>query len=180
MSDDRINEVSTHFLGQPRRRALRWPRRRLGERFARLCGISAVSCLIPLPPLAFPSVAVPSPLPPWVATSHRHDPGAPAGAPGPRDRAVRPGLWLAWYCSGRLGTGGTGPSSWRSTQPRIRSMWPTATTTTALSAGDTVSVIDTRHCNADDVSRCQGPWPTVTVGNRPSSSRSTRPRTRST
>lgn len=33
--------------------------------------------------------------------------------------------------------------------------------------GDTVSVIDTRHCNAHDVSRCRGPWPTVTVGDDP-------------
>ena len=32
--------------------------------------------------------------------------------------------------------------------------------------GDTVSVIDARHCNARDVSRCKGPWPTITVGNR--------------
>ena len=32
--------------------------------------------------------------------------------------------------------------------------------------GDTVSVIDARHCNAHDVSRCKGPWPTITVGNR--------------
>jgi len=31
--------------------------------------------------------------------------------------------------------------------------------------GDTVSVIDARHCNAQDISRCEGPWPTVTVGN---------------
>jgi DNA-binding beta-propeller fold protein YncE len=31
--------------------------------------------------------------------------------------------------------------------------------------GDTVSVIDARHCNAHDVSRCKGPWPTITVGN---------------
>jgi DNA-binding beta-propeller fold protein YncE len=31
--------------------------------------------------------------------------------------------------------------------------------------GDTVSVIDARHCNAHDVSRCTGPWPTITVGN---------------
>jgi DNA-binding beta-propeller fold protein YncE len=31
--------------------------------------------------------------------------------------------------------------------------------------GDTISVIDTRHCNAHDVSRCEGPWPTITVGN---------------
>jgi DNA-binding beta-propeller fold protein YncE len=35
--------------------------------------------------------------------------------------------------------------------------------------GDTVSVIAARHCNAQDVSRCKGPWPTVTVGNRTSS-----------
>jgi len=34
--------------------------------------------------------------------------------------------------------------------------------------GNTVSVIDSRHCNAHDVSRCKGPWPTVTVGNLPS------------
>jgi DNA-binding beta-propeller fold protein YncE len=35
--------------------------------------------------------------------------------------------------------------------------------------GNTVSVIDTSHCHAQDVSRCAGPWPTITVGNMPSS-----------
>jgi DNA-binding beta-propeller fold protein YncE len=35
--------------------------------------------------------------------------------------------------------------------------------------GDTVSVIDGRRCDARDVSRCKGPWPTVKVGNLPSS-----------
>jgi DNA-binding beta-propeller fold protein YncE len=35
--------------------------------------------------------------------------------------------------------------------------------------GDTVSVIDGRRCNALDVSQCEGPWPTVTVGDLPSS-----------
>jgi DNA-binding beta-propeller fold protein YncE len=34
--------------------------------------------------------------------------------------------------------------------------------------GDTVSVIDTRHCDALDVSRCKGPWPTIKVGHEPS------------
>jgi len=34
--------------------------------------------------------------------------------------------------------------------------------------GNTVSVIDERHCHAQDVSRCKGPWPTITVGNLPS------------
>ena len=33
--------------------------------------------------------------------------------------------------------------------------------------GNTVSVIDARHCNAQDVSRCKGPWPTITAGNLP-------------
>ncbi len=34
--------------------------------------------------------------------------------------------------------------------------------------GNTVSVIDGRHCQAPDVSRCKGPWPTIRVGNMPS------------
>jgi DNA-binding beta-propeller fold protein YncE len=34
--------------------------------------------------------------------------------------------------------------------------------------GNTVSVIDARHCDAQDVSTCKGPWPTITVGNLPS------------
>src|ERR1700690_4008332 len=29
--------------------------------------------------------------------------------------------------------------------------------------GNTVSVIDGRHCQAQDVSRCKGPWPTIRV-----------------
>jgi DNA-binding beta-propeller fold protein YncE len=33
--------------------------------------------------------------------------------------------------------------------------------------GDTVSVIDVRRCDAHDVSRCKGPWPTITVGKLP-------------
>jgi YVTN family beta-propeller protein len=34
--------------------------------------------------------------------------------------------------------------------------------------GNTVSVIDGRRCDALDVSRCRGPWPTVKVGDLPS------------
>jgi YVTN family beta-propeller protein len=37
-----------------------------------------------------------------------------------------------------------------------------------IGGGDTVSVINGRHCNAQDVSRCPGPWPTIKVGNQPS------------
>ena len=37
-----------------------------------------------------------------------------------------------------------------------------------IAGGNTVSVIDSRHCQAVDVSRCKGPWPTVKVGNLPS------------
>jgi DNA-binding beta-propeller fold protein YncE len=32
--------------------------------------------------------------------------------------------------------------------------------------GDTVSVVDTRRCHSGDISRCDGPWPTIVVGNR--------------
>jgi DNA-binding beta-propeller fold protein YncE len=34
--------------------------------------------------------------------------------------------------------------------------------------GNTVSVIDGHHCQAQDVSRCRGPWPTIRVGSLPS------------
>ena len=34
--------------------------------------------------------------------------------------------------------------------------------------GNTVSVIDTRHCQVQDVAQCKGPWLTITVGNMPS------------
>ena len=34
--------------------------------------------------------------------------------------------------------------------------------------GNTISVIDGRHCPGIDVSDCKGPWPTLTVGNEPS------------
>jgi DNA-binding beta-propeller fold protein YncE len=39
----------------------------------------------------------------------------------------------------------------------------------ASPGGNTVSVIDGRRCQARDVSRCPGPWPTVRIGNLPSS-----------
>jgi YVTN family beta-propeller protein len=32
---------------------------------------------------------------------------------------------------------------------------------------NTIAVIDGRHCQGSDVSRCKGPWPTVKVGNLP-------------
>jgi YVTN family beta-propeller protein len=35
------------------------------------------------------------------------------------------------------------------------------------SGGNTISVIDGRHCQGTDVSGCKGPWPTLTVGNEP-------------
>jgi len=34
--------------------------------------------------------------------------------------------------------------------------------------GNTVSVIDARHCRAQDISSCKRRWPTITVGNMPS------------
>jgi DNA-binding beta-propeller fold protein YncE len=37
-----------------------------------------------------------------------------------------------------------------------------------LDGGHTVTVIDGRRCQAANVSRCRGPWPTISVGNLPS------------
>jgi DNA-binding beta-propeller fold protein YncE len=34
--------------------------------------------------------------------------------------------------------------------------------------GNTVAVIDARRCHAREISRCAGPWPTITVGDLPS------------
>ena len=35
--------------------------------------------------------------------------------------------------------------------------------------GNTVTVVDTRRCNAHGVAHCPGPWPTITVGHEPGS-----------
>jgi DNA-binding beta-propeller fold protein YncE len=64
---------------------------------------------------------------------------APAGN-GPSLLAVNPGTHTIYVANGE---NNNGPSA----------------------GGDTVSVIDARHCNSLDVSHCEGPWPTITVGN---------------
>jgi YVTN family beta-propeller protein len=94
------------------------------------------------------SVAVLAPTTGAAATKHRPTGGfgsaltgsAPTGV-GPSLFAVNPGTHTIYVPNGNNFSG------------------PNA-------GGDTVSVIDARHCNARDVSRCKGPWPTITVGNR--------------
>ena len=134
MPDDRINEVSMRFLGQPRR----W-----GCTVARGPGWEKVGPVVRhqrsfLPDRAFRPVGTSFCRGTFTAPAVGSDFAPPRpwsarwGDQVSRDRAVRPGLWLAWCCSGRLGTGGRRAlPNWRSTQPRIRYMWPTATTTTA-------------------------------------------------
>jgi hypothetical protein len=68
---------------------------------------------------------------------------APVGA-GPSEMAFDPATHTVYVANGN---NNNGPSA----------------------GGDTVSLIDTRHCQAQDISSCRGPWPTVTVGNLPSS-----------
>jgi DNA-binding beta-propeller fold protein YncE len=101
--------------------------------------------------------------------------------------APRPDAWVGW--SGRLlqsfgafgGPGGFGAALVGSAPvgdgPSIDALDPAAHTLYVTNGenasgpnatGNTVSVIDTRHCQARDLSRCQGPWPTITVGNLPS------------
>jgi DNA-binding beta-propeller fold protein YncE len=65
---------------------------------------------------------------------------APAGV-GPSELAVNPLTHTIYVTNGNNNDGGN-------------------------AGGDTVSVIDARRCQAVDVSRCHGPWPTIVVGNR--------------
>jgi DNA-binding beta-propeller fold protein YncE len=66
---------------------------------------------------------------------------APVG-PGPSALAVNPATHTIYVATGENANGGN-------------------------RGGNTVSVIDARNCNARDVSKCKGPWPTITVGNEP-------------
>src|SRR4051812_47069132 len=70
-------------------------------------------------------------------------PGTAPVAPGPSDVAVNPVTNTAYVASGLNKNG-----------PNF--------------GGHTVSVIDTRQCNARNVDGCGGPWPTVNVGEAPS------------
>ena len=113
-------------------------------------------------PRARPAPALPR------AVAHSARSSGPGAGPLGRPRASRPRP--------------ARPARSRSTRPRTRSTSRTATTPTARPpAGTRSSVIDARHCNARDVSRCKGPWPTITVGERAERDRRRRARpTRST
>ena len=103
------------------------------------------------------------------AAARRHD-RAHAGCGGARH--VGPGSRRSRVRAGRVGAGREGP---------VDVALDAATHTIYVAngyndngpnaGGNTVSVIDARHCQAQDVSRCKGPWPTITVGNLPSTDR---------
>ena len=69
---------------------------------------------------------------------------APVGI-GPSELAVDPATHTIYVANGYNDNGPNGPNT----------------------AGDTVSVIDSRRCDARDVSSCKGPWPTIKVGKLP-------------
>jgi DNA-binding beta-propeller fold protein YncE len=106
-----------------------------------------------------------------VRPSNRERLARPAGVVVPwRERApvLGPALTASFgFGSALVGSAPTPPS------PNLVALDPATHTIyvangysddTPNGVGDTVSVIDSRHCNTRDVSACAGPWPTITVG----------------
>jgi YVTN family beta-propeller protein len=132
-------------------------------------GLSAVCALVALSTPA--AVAAAAPLPVTPAVSHHRGHGGPPPAPYPGwvdPPGSGPGS-LGTALAGSTPTG-TGPS-WLAFNPATHTVYVTngENDNGPNASGDTVSVIDTRDCQAEDVARCRGPWPTITVGNLPSS-----------
>jgi DNA-binding beta-propeller fold protein YncE len=133
--------------------------------------VVGVACALVV--LSSPAVATAaSPLPARALSAHHHFPvpWAPGGAPGYH--------WPGPFGSG-AGSLGTATLTSVPVGAEPSELGLNSATHTLYVAngyndngpyvnGDTVSVIDTRRCNALDISRCKGPWPTITVGNAPS------------
>lgn len=112
-------------------------------------------------------------------------PHFPTGPGGPHHRGVpTPGYWPGsdWFgpfsgTFGSLGSAlldstptGAGPAE-VAIDPATHTLYVTNgyNDNGPNAGGNTLSVIDTRRCQAQDLSHCRGPWPTITVGNLPSS-----------
>ncbi len=96
--------------------------------------------------------------------------GARWGTRVPRARALGSGSGSLGAATVGSAPAGTGPSE-LAFDPATHTVYVTDgyNDNGPYADGDTVSVIDTRHCQAQDLSRCHGPWPTITVGSLPSS-----------
>lgn len=142
------------------------------RRLARFSVIGAICCLLSVSTLAgFPAAA--SSLPARAVSPHRHFPvpWAPGGTSGYR--------WPGPFGSGpgSLGTAtvssapvGAGPSELAFDSANHTVYVANGYNNNGpYDGGNTVSMIDTRHCQAQAFWECAGPWPTVTVGNLPSS-----------
>jgi DNA-binding beta-propeller fold protein YncE len=151
MSDDRSTLTATQPLVHPRAGSLRRGRSVPGTSLARVWGITGACCLLALsaPVAVSAGTAAAAQLPAFVPSSAGQGSlgtalagAAPVGN-GPSELAVDPATHTVYVTNG-----------WNDIGPSA--------------GGDTVSVIDTRHCQALDISHCRGPWPTITVGNLPS------------
>jgi DNA-binding beta-propeller fold protein YncE len=96
---------------------------------------------------------------------------SPSASTRSSEQAVAPGAQSAGFGSALVGSAlvGRGPSE-IALDPATHTIYvangnndngPNA-------GGDTVSVIDSRRCQAAEVSGCEGPWPVIRVGNLPS------------
>lgn len=103
-------------------------------------GTAIVTCLV----VVLPTPAVGAPLAGGFAPPGSALVGSAPTAPGPSALALDQATHTIYVVNG---SNDNGPSP----------------------GGDTVSVIDARHCDAEEVSACTGPWPTIKVGKLPSS-----------
>jgi hypothetical protein len=169
MPDAHSNNISIRPGGGLRPRPTGGAGARRGRKSAWLLGVGAVCGLVALSTPAVVAAAAPL----SVAQVSTHRPGhgwpfVPPTAPWPGPFGSGPGsLGTATVGSAPVGAG---PSE-MAFDPATHTVYvANGNNNNGPSAGgDTVSLIDTRHCQAQDISSCRGPWPTVTVGNLPSS-----------
>ena len=171
MPDALSKDMSIHLPKQPRRQFAGRARTIPGARLAASFAIAAVCCVVPISASAAPPAGA-SPLSARVADTHRHlsVPWAPVGVPG--NHGPVPGLGSGSLGTAQVSTAPTGiGASELAVDPATHTVYVTNgyNDNGPVGDGDTVSVIDTRHCQAQDISRCHGPWPTITVGSLPSS-----------
>ena len=108
-------------------------------------------------------MALPQARDPHPGSQVASDPPSAALAPRPGELSARFGFGTALVGSAPTGNG----PSVLAVNPVTHTIY-VANGTNEIgpnAGGDTLSVIGTRHCSAQDVSRCKGPWPTIKVGN---------------
>ena len=135
----------------------------------RLTTVIAPLLLSPFIGLVAPAGPAPAATAAGASAGHGDQRGIPDKERGVRAFPGRAGSTDIGFGRALVGSApvGRGPSE-LAVNPRTHTIYVTNGNNVngPTAGGDTVSVIDARRCQAVDVSRCDGPWPTIVVGNR--------------